>query len=229
MSEYLKMQKAWYAKYFDEGKTAQDVVGNYEAHESYPYEKFLLWSFDPSDKRALDFGCGEGRMIRRLAPLFKRVDGVDISGDMIAAADCVGSCLYLIDGQHLDGVPDDEYDLVYSTIAFQHVAAHSVRMGLLREFFRVLRPGGRLALQTVITVAPEEEWTQPPFNHVGWRHSGEGITTSNGLADAMLTPNTLHEAQEDIESMGFVEFDHRVAPPPHGHIGSWIYLYAQKP
>src|SRR5262249_37347384 len=37
-------------------------------------------------RRALDFGCGVGRITQALAPHFKEVDGVDISASMIEHA-----------------------------------------------------------------------------------------------------------------------------------------------
>lgn len=224
------MQKAWYAKYFKDGRTAQDVVGNFDYHEQYPYENHLLAKYEKEDGLALDFGCGEGRMIRRMKPFFRRIDGVDISEDMLKAANCPGSILYLIDGQHLDGVPDDEYDLVYSTIAFQHIASYPVRMTLLGEFFRVLRPGGQVGLQTVISPVPPEEINENPmFHHVPWRHSGEGVLQTNGYADAVLTPATLPECTEDFEKAGFTGWDYAITPPPHEHACHWLYIYATKP
>jgi len=240
LNDYLKMQKATYAKHFADGKSAKDIVGNYEWHERYPYEDYLLSDItNPEAMLALDFGCGEGRMIRRMSVHFKRVDGVDISPDVIAAADCPGSRLYVIDGQHLDGVPDDEYDLVYSTIAFQHIASCSVRKTLLKEFARVLRPGGRIALQTVYSDKPKSAWNDNSWNtwavenniqyqHVEWTDPGENVTATNGLGDAVISPQSIGAVQRDFEEAGIKDFHYLIGPPPHAWIGDWIYLYGTK-
>ncbi len=41
---------------------------------------------DPSEMRVLEIGCGAGRLTRALAKVFGRVDGVDVSGEMIERA-----------------------------------------------------------------------------------------------------------------------------------------------
>jgi len=234
LNDYLKMQKAQYAKHFQDGKSAKDLVGNYEWHERYPYEDYLLAHIpNPEACFALDFGCGEGRMIRRMAPLFRRIDGVDISPDVLAAAECPGSQLYVIDGQHLDGVQDDEYDLVYSTIAFQHVASYAVRKTLLKEFARVLRPGGKIALQSVYSANPKSTWNEwivdgIPFQHIEWTEAGDDVTATNGLGDAVITSQSIAVVERDLEDAGITGFHYLVAPPPHRWIGDWIFLYGTK-
>src|SRR6266436_8801474 len=84
---YSRMQKTFY-----EGLATlspESVVGFFDAHEEFPYEDFLLRNA-PRDgittKLALDFGCGMGRMIKRMSPYFERVDGVDIAKPNIEAA-----------------------------------------------------------------------------------------------------------------------------------------------
>lgn len=76
-------------------------------------------------KKALDFGCGQGRNLKNmlsLAPL-GRVDGCDISKNN---AEYAGRWLlenglspeqfnlYVTNGVELDGIPSDEYDFVMS-------------------------------------------------------------------------------------------------------------------
>ncbi len=41
---------------------------------------------DPARMRVLEIGCGAGRITRALAKIFGRVDGVDVSGEMVARA-----------------------------------------------------------------------------------------------------------------------------------------------
>jgi SAM-dependent methyltransferase len=99
---------------------------------------------------ALDFGCGAGRLTQALAAHFPRVTGVDISGEMIALAreHCVLPNVEFVrnPGADLGIFPDGSFSLVYSRITLQHIAPAYTR-AYLREFVRVLAPGGVLSVQ----------------------------------------------------------------------------------
>ncbi|MBO0728078.1 MAG: class I SAM-dependent methyltransferase [Acidimicrobiaceae bacterium] len=102
-------------------------------------------------KRALDFGCGVGRGTEALGEYFERVDGVDISEAMVeqarAATTHPGTCIYQVNaGPDLSLFEDASFDLVHSYIVLQHVG-RALATGYLREFVRVLRPGGVLHFQ----------------------------------------------------------------------------------
>ena len=101
-------------------------------------------------RRALDFGCGVGRLTQALATRFDEVHGVDVSRRMIDLArgfDRSGAVRY-----HLNEAPDlglfgdADFDFVYSSLTLQHVPPGLAR-GYLRELARVLAPGGVLAFQ----------------------------------------------------------------------------------
>jgi ubiquinone/menaquinone biosynthesis C-methylase UbiE len=106
----------------------------------------------PLDLRALEIGCGVGRMTRMLSKIFGHVTGVDISEEMIrqarqntAGLDNVD--LVLGDGCTLAGLPGESYDFAFSFIVFQHIPAYSVMASYCREVFRVLKPGGLFKFQ----------------------------------------------------------------------------------
>jgi ubiquinone/menaquinone biosynthesis C-methylase UbiE len=106
---------------------------------------------DVSRRRALDFGCGPGRLTQALAGHFEQVDGVDISPSMIALAERLNQrgnhCRYhLNDTDDLRRFEDHTFDLVYSSITLQHVGPANAR-SYLKEFIRVLNPGGLLVFQ----------------------------------------------------------------------------------
>jgi len=101
--------------------------------------------------RALDFGCGVGRLSAALATRFREVVGVDISARMIALARRhhagVVNLAFVRNTQPDLGVfGAGEFDLVYSLITLQHVPRPFIR-GYLAEFARVCRPGGLLLFQ----------------------------------------------------------------------------------
>jgi ubiquinone/menaquinone biosynthesis C-methylase UbiE len=102
--------------------------------------------------RALDFGCGLGRMTRALADHFDECIGVDISEEMIRGArdenaDIEGLSFVVNHAGDLSRFPDASFDLVYSMIVLQHVPDRDAIESYIGEFCRVLRPGGLAAFQ----------------------------------------------------------------------------------
>ncbi len=104
-----------------------------------------------SRRRALDFGCGVGRLTQALARDFARVDGVDIAPSMIARAREYNRrgdrCQFHVNGSgDLRLFDDDTFDLIYSNITLQHIPPPHAA-GYLGELVRVLAPGGLLIFQ----------------------------------------------------------------------------------
>lgn len=102
--------------------------------------------------RALDFGCGVGRVTRALAPHFRECVGVDISSTMIERAvklnqDVPNTVFRLNRADDLRAFPDGHFDLIYSSLVLQHVPERRLIVGYLAEFARLLSPGGLLVFQ----------------------------------------------------------------------------------
>ena len=115
---------------------------------------------DPgSDGTVLEIGCGVGRMTRRLSELFGSVVAVDVSEEMLCRCrnnlSAHSTVVYqLVDGDGtLKGIGDDEVDVVFSYITFQHVPTRAAQLRYFEECARVLRVGGKLAVQIRSTAA----------------------------------------------------------------------------
>lgn len=109
----------------------------------------------PSERRrALDFGCGVGRLSRALAARYADVIGVDISASMIAHARRLNQAipnLRFVENatNDLAFVETASVDLLYSVITLQHVAP-ALQRSYIREFMRVLAPGGLAVFQVAV-------------------------------------------------------------------------------
>jgi SAM-dependent methyltransferase len=111
-------------------------------------------------RRALDFGCGVGRLTQALAPRFDEVWGVDIAPAMIELAESYNRygerCRYLVnEAGDLGRFPDGYFDFILSLITLQHMPPDTAK-SYLKEFVRVLVRGGVLIFQAAAepTAAP---------------------------------------------------------------------------
>jgi len=101
--------------------------------------------------RALDFGCGAGRLTHALAAHFEHAIGLDIAPSMIDKArelhaDIPDLEFRLNASDRLESVESASIDLVYTRLVLQHMPPRYQR-AYLGEFVRVLRPGGVAVFQ----------------------------------------------------------------------------------
>jgi ubiquinone/menaquinone biosynthesis C-methylase UbiE len=104
-----------------------------------------------SHKRALDFGCGVGRVTQALSKYFDEVDGVDIAPSMIELANTYNQCedrvhYYLNNQNSLEIFQDNSYDFIYSVEVFQHMHPQ-YQEKYLSELLRILSPEGLLVFE----------------------------------------------------------------------------------
>ncbi len=120
--------------------------------------------------RALDFGCGVGRLTQALALEFDRVTGVDIAADMLVHArrhNRRGDRVTYVHNPAADLAcfADGSFDLVLSLITLQHIAPAYSR-GYIREFVRLCAPGGvayfQVPAERLTAVKPSRLSFYPP-------------------------------------------------------------------
>ena len=102
-------------------------------------------------RRALDFGCGPGRLTQALALHFEAVDGVDIAPSMIEHARELNRhpdrCRYVLNqADDLRCFADGSFTFIYSVLVLQHMPPELSR-GYISEFLRLLAPSGLLVFQ----------------------------------------------------------------------------------
>ena len=129
--------------------TAADVVRGLRAEAKHLRDAGQPF---PRNLKALEIGCGPGRILRPLSSDFAEIHGIDVSDEMIRLA-----------REKLRGVPnaqvhhtrtsdlslfaDESFDFVYSYAVFQHIPSREVVLGYLKDVRRVLKPGGILRCQ----------------------------------------------------------------------------------
>jgi SAM-dependent methyltransferase len=94
--------------------------------------------------RALDFGCGVGRLVVSLARHFGEVVGVDVSDSMLAEAErncaALPNVAFVKSDDALSHV-HGAFDLVHSYIVLQHIPTQR-GLRLTDRLLRAVRPGG---------------------------------------------------------------------------------------
>ena len=130
--------------FFDTGRSSvAHILNQYRDHFA-----------DLPRERALDFGCGVGRLTFPLAEEFSNVLGLDISPSMLAEAEAnaerlnVANAEFALADDLLSNAPG-EFDFVTSYIVLQHIP---VRRGLpiLSRLVGKVRPGGGFHLHISI-------------------------------------------------------------------------------
>ncbi len=123
----------------------------------------FLRHFRPEDiagKRVLDFGCGLGALSRIAEEMgAAEVTGVDIKPMWIEQAKSVGGsrCTFQLEPDpHKISLPDSSVDVILSCWMLEHVMTYE---DLIREWARVLTPGGRVLILWSV-------WRHPYGHHM---------------------------------------------------------------
>ncbi len=134
-----------------------------EIEAVFKYLKSLNISI--AKRKALDFGCGVGRLTQALAYYFDEVYGVDIAPSMIDLARKYNrhgnKCKYFLNEDNLKLFDDNSFDFIYSNIVLQHIKPKYSKKYIM-EFLRILMPYG-----VVIFQQPSREKPTPQDTTIG--------------------------------------------------------------
>jgi tRNA (cmo5U34)-methyltransferase len=111
-------------------------------------------------QRLLELGTGTGETSRRVLTRHPGATlvGIDVSADMLAAADLPGADLRV--ARLEDPLPEGPFDLVFSALAVHHLDGPA-KADLFARVGAVLEPGGRFVLADVVVPDDPADATTP--------------------------------------------------------------------
>lgn len=207
MAAYARMAKSFMNRPMNGGPDS--VVGNYFWHENFPYVPNLLMGIEddlPSRPKVADFGGGPGRVIKRFQAFSSELTVIDVSryalDYFLGAFDGDSSAVaYESSGIDVGPAPENHFDLVYSTISFQHIPSRSIRRNILRGVHNILKPGGWISFQMGYN---------PNYTAGKWSHDTEHAKydsdywdagATNGHADCVINESDLDMLKTDFSDI----------------------------
>lgn len=136
------------AKYYINSDYGKGITeGEFRESGRQDYIKYILKddlvSFNGT---FLEIGCGTGRMTEFISGIYRKVIGIDISGEMIRIAKGRLNHLSNIEWRETSGetipLKDNTVDIAFSYLVFQHFKERSMVEKNFEEVYRVLKPGG---------------------------------------------------------------------------------------
>lgn len=146
----------WSVQQSEEASVALYSLGNPDLLEQATAEIVLQlrrWNLLTNATSVLDIGCGIGRLLVGLAPHVRRAVGIDVSAEMVKAAQrrCEGHenvSVFKGDGHGLGAVADDQFDLIVAVDSFPYLrqSGHALVQTFVADSARALKSGGQLVI-----------------------------------------------------------------------------------
>jgi SAM-dependent methyltransferase len=124
----------------------------YFGHGHHTLVELMQFVGAPPPTRALEIGCGDGRITKTLVSLSRSVTAMDIAPTVLDAcrlnlAEADNVDFVLGGADQLGAYPDDYFDFIMSTNVFQHVPSQDTVRKYISESSRLLHRGGIAVLQ----------------------------------------------------------------------------------
>ena len=181
-------------------------------------------------RRALDFGCGAGRLTRALALRFDEAVGVDIATGMVEAArelnaDVPAARFEVNDRPDLSRFETGAYDLVYTSLVLQHLPDQRAIEAMIAELLRVTAPDGLFVFGL-----PAE---QALLNRLQLSRRAYALLRALRVPDATIlrrtpfTPMRMHRLPAErvealVASLGAELLDREPQPGSPGSLRYWV-------
>jgi SAM-dependent methyltransferase len=147
----------------------QATISVYGSTDERSLRESARWTYEQlcetvgigAEDRALEIGCGIGRVGEELSPHCLEWVGADVSANMLghAARRLFGRPnvrFVEVSGYDLSPIESESVDVAYCTIVFMHLSTWD-RFAYVREAHRVLRPGGRFFVDN-LSLCTEWGW-----------------------------------------------------------------------
>lgn len=210
-----------------EGPEDARVVKGYDRLCGWPImkaERYLalraLRKLHPMGK-LIDIGCGPGYLVNRLSRMFPdlQIIGIDINQDMLHQAvsnfPSIGNVQFREGDAQALPFPDEEVDVIVSTGAFHHWD-NGPRS--LREFHRVLKPGGQFL---ILDLRRDARWLFYWLVKMAQVFMPADIKRVNGAVGSVWSSYTVGEMGKLLKESPFSVW--RLKPA----LG-WMFIYGTK-
>ena len=146
----------WSVRQSEEASVALYSLGNPELLEQATAEivaQLRKWGSVTKDTVLLDIGCGTGRLLTALAADISSGTGIDVSAQMVKAAQkrCApypNLSVIKGDGYGLGDFQDETFDLAVAVDSFPYLrqSGYALVERFFAESVRILKPGGQLVI-----------------------------------------------------------------------------------
>ncbi len=140
--ETSEFESRWRDRFFETGKIHMDHV----------FEQLARYDVAPLQHgKALDFGCGAGRLLRQLADRSDGIVGVDVSRDQLSLTSAEHSVRHSAGVLLLDELAgeDGTFDFVNTFVVLQHIRPEQ-GYAIIDKLLKLLRPGGSFAIHFTV-------------------------------------------------------------------------------
>lgn len=179
-------------------------------------EQYLLNPL-PDSSSVLDVGCGAGRISVYLAERGYRVNGIDVSEGLLSVARDISKKRNLdIDFLYSEGklpYQDEEFDTLIGFKILCYIPTRELRNENLKEFYRVLKPGGTCIItqnivpDEYIEDAKDEHYWSSPASQFGILERGDNFPLGNGYVHWFTESDLLNEIRSTDFEIELFESD----------------------